>query len=67
MQDEFNSLIENQIWQLIELSPGSKVLGGRWIYKRKIVKTKKDYKIRQKVRWIAKGYLQRQKIDFDQI
>jgi hypothetical protein len=29
MQEEFDSLIENQTWQLIELPPGSKVLGGR--------------------------------------
>jgi hypothetical protein len=57
MQEEFDSLIENQIWQLIELPPGSKVLGGRWVYKRKIVKTKEGYKIRQKIRWIAKSYL----------
>jgi hypothetical protein len=67
MQEEFDSLIENQTWQLIELPPGSKALGGRWVYKRKIVKTKESYKIRQKARWVAKDYLQRQEIDFDQI
>jgi hypothetical protein len=67
MQKKIDSLIENQIWQLIELPPGSKTLGGRWMYKRKIVKTKESYKIRQKARWVAKNYLQRQKIDFDQI
>jgi hypothetical protein len=50
MQEEFDLFIENQIWQLIELPLGSKVLGGRWVYKRKIVKIKEGYKIRQKVR-----------------
>jgi hypothetical protein len=57
IQKEFDSLIKNQIWQLIELLSGSKVLSGRWMYKRKIVKIKENYKIRQKARWIAKDYL----------
>jgi hypothetical protein len=29
MQEEFDLLNENQIWQLIELSPESKILDGR--------------------------------------
>ena len=31
MQEEFDSLNENQTWNLVELPAGSKVLGGKWV------------------------------------
>lgn len=35
MQDEFNSLFKNKTWVLVKRSKNSKVLGSRWLFKRK--------------------------------
>jgi hypothetical protein len=67
MKEEFNFLIENDIWNLIPLPNSKKVLGGKWVYKRKrVVNINGELRIRYKARWVAKGYLQRHEIDFDQ-
>jgi hypothetical protein len=68
MKEEFDFLIENDTWNLIPLPNGRKVLGGKWVYKRKrVVDANGELRIRYKARWVAKGYLQRHGIDFDQI
>jgi hypothetical protein len=58
MKEEFDFLIENNIWNLISLSNGRKALGGKWVYKRKrVVDVNGELRIRYKARWVAKGYL----------
>jgi hypothetical protein len=67
MKEEFDSLVENDTWNLIPLPNGKKALGGKWIYKRKrMIDANGESRIRYKARWVAKGYLQRHEIDFDQ-
>ena len=36
MQKEISSLEDNQVWDLVELPKGKKVIGRKWIFKRKI-------------------------------
>jgi hypothetical protein len=48
------------------LPNGRKALGGKWIFKRKFTNSQTGPSIRYKARWVAKGYLQRHGIDFDQ-
>jgi hypothetical protein len=58
MKEEFDSLIENDTWNLIPLPNGRKALGGKWVYKRKrVVDANGESRIRYKARWVAKGYL----------
>ena len=58
MKEEFDSLVENDIWNLVLLPNSRKALGGKWVYKRKrVIDANSELKIRYKARWVAKGYL----------
>jgi hypothetical protein len=51
MKEEFDFLIENDTWNLILLPNGRKVLGGKWVYKRKrVVDINGELRIRYKAR-----------------
>ena len=62
---EYNSLIENKTWKLVELPPGRKAIGCKWVFK---LKHDVDGKVeRFKARLVAKGYAQKYGIDYDEI
>ena len=62
---EYNSLIENKTWKLVELPPDRKAIGCKWVFK---VKHDVDGKVeRFKARLVAKGYAQKYGIDYDEI
>ena len=61
---EYNSLIENKTWKLVELSPGRKAIGCKWVFK---LKHAADGTVeRFKARLVAKGYAQKYGIDYDE-
>ena len=61
---EYDSLIENDTWDLVELPAGRKTVGCRWVFK---VKYKNNGQVeRFKARLVAKGYTQRYGIDYDE-
>nr|GFA94054.1 retrotransposon protein, putative, Ty1-copia subclass [Tanacetum cinerariifolium] len=64
MNAEIQSMIDNMVWVLVDLSPGCKTVGSKWIFKKKtdmdsIVHTYKG-------RLVAKGYTQLYKIDYEE-
>ncbi|KAH9768480.1 Integrase catalytic domain-containing protein [Citrus sinensis] len=62
MNDEMRSLQKNQTWELVDLPPGKKPVGCRWIY---TIKYKADGSIeRYKARLVVKGYTQTYGIDY---
>ena len=62
---EYNSLIENKTWKLVELPPGRKAVGCKWVFK---LKHDVDGRVeRFKARLVAKGYAQKYGIDYDEI
>ncbi|KAH9779117.1 retrovirus-related pol polyprotein from transposon RE1 [Citrus sinensis] len=62
VNDEMRSLQKNQTWELVDLPPGKKPVGCRWIY---TIKYKADGSIeRYKARLVAKGYTQTYRIDY---
>ena len=64
MQNEIDSLKKHQVWDLVELPPGRKAIGSKWIFK---LKTDADGKIeRYKARLVAQGFNQRYGIDYEE-
>lgn len=64
MKEEINSLIENRTWNLQALPSNHKAVGCKWVYR---VKCKPDGTIdRYKARLCAKGYSQKEGIDFNE-
>lgn len=61
---EYNSLLENDTWKLVELPPNRKAVGCRWVFK---VKYDSEGNVeRFKTRLVAKGYSQRAGVDYDE-
>ncbi|MCO5601484.1 hypothetical protein L7F22_055605 [Adiantum nelumboides] len=65
MQSEYNLIVENETWDLVELPPGKNALPCKWVYKKKY--TSEDPKPKYKARLVAKGFKQQKAVDFDEI
>ena len=62
INDKMDSIMGNNTWKLIDLHPGSKPIGCKWIFKKKM---KVDGTIDKfKARLVAKGFTQKQGIDY---
>ncbi|GAU47849.1 hypothetical protein TSUD_404260 [Trifolium subterraneum] len=66
MMEEMESLQKNQTWELVQLPKGKRVIGCKWVYKRKPAVTEKEGE-KFKARLVAKGYSQQKRIDYDEI
>ena len=64
MNQEYASLIENQMWDLVPKPSDRKPVRNKWIYK---VKYKSDGQIDKfKARLVAKGFTQKRGVDFNE-
>lgn len=57
MKAEMNSLAWNDVWDLVELPPGRKIVGSKWVFKKKVE--------RFKARLVAQGFTQKYGDDYD--
>lgn len=64
MHSELDSLRDNNTWELVDPPPNRSILKGRWVFKKKIGVDGKV--VRFKARWVVKGFLQREGIDFNE-
>jgi hypothetical protein len=65
MKEEYNSLRLNDTWTLVRLPRGARLVDSRWVYR---LKYNPDGTIaRHKARFVAKGYSQRDGIDYHEI
>ena len=56
MKKEMNSIKSNRVWDLVDLPPGLKTIGNKWVLN---IKHKTNETIdRYKTRLVAKGYTQ---------
>ncbi|TYK26799.1 putative mitochondrial protein [Cucumis melo var. makuwa] len=64
MNDELQALDKIHTWDYVDLPPGKRLIGCKWIYK---IKTHSDDTIEHyKARFVAKGYLQEYIIDYEE-
>ena len=62
VNSEIESITHNHTWELVDLPLGSKPLGCKWIFKRKI---KTDGSIdKYKTRFVTKGHKQQEGLDY---
>ncbi|CAI7764249.1 unnamed protein product [Closterium sp. NIES-54] len=65
MESELKSIEENGTWELVELPEGHKAITSKWLFK---IKSDADGKIeRYKSRLVAKGYQQKEKVDYKEL
>nr|GFA15143.1 DNA-directed RNA polymerase subunit beta' [Tanacetum cinerariifolium] len=62
IKSEIDSILQNHTWELVDLPPGCKPLGYKWIFKKKM---KADGTIdKYKARLVINGYRQRECLDY---
>ena len=66
MQEEIESLLKNETWELVKLPEGKRVISCKWIFKRKegipgVEST------RNKARFVERGFDQEKGIDFNEV
>lgn len=66
MEEDMNALHKNENWKHVKKPIGAKLVGSKWIYKRKEGNSDGDPP-RFKARLVAKGYTQREGIDYNEI
>lgn len=64
MDTEYQSLMKNNTWELVDLPPGKKSISCKWIFK---TKYKEDGSIdKHKTRLVGKGYAQKEGIYYEE-
>lgn len=64
IQEEYKSLMKNETWELVQPQTEMKILDNKWVFKVKKDETGRTNKY--KARLVVKGYLQRQRIDYEE-
>ena len=64
MEEEMDSLMHNQTWDLVRLPAGKTTLQNKWVYK---LKEEDGGKQRYKARLVVKRFAQKKGINFDEI
>ncbi|CAI7795483.1 unnamed protein product [Closterium sp. NIES-53] len=65
MESDLKSIEENRTWELVELPEGRNAIMSKWLFK---IKSDADGKIeRYKSRLVAKGYQQKEKVDYKEL
>ena len=64
MDEEMDSLVRNQTWDLVKLPAEKRALQNKWVY---MFKEEEGGKKQYKDRLVVKGFAQNKDIDFDEI
>ncbi|GJS94712.1 retrotransposon protein, putative, ty1-copia subclass [Tanacetum coccineum] len=63
MNVEMQSMKDNEVWDLVDLPPNGKTIGGKWLFKKK---TNMDGAVRTyKAHLVAKGFTQTYRVDYE--
>jgi hypothetical protein len=64
MHEELENFERNQVWELVDPPPGYKTIGTKWVWKNK--EGEKGEVVRNKSRFVAQGYSQKEGIDYEE-
>jgi hypothetical protein len=64
MHEELENFERNQVWELVDLPPGCKPIGTKWVWKNK--EGEKGQVVRNKSRLVAQGYSEKEGIDYEE-
>ena len=65
METELDAIEKNKTWQLTNLPPGHKAIGLKWVFK--VKKDNLGKVVKHKARFVAKGFVQKEGVDFDEV
>ncbi|GJS86774.1 putative ribonuclease H-like domain-containing protein [Tanacetum coccineum] len=65
MQEELLQFRLQQVWILVDLPHGAKVIGTKWVYRNK--REERGVVVRNKARLVAQGHRQEEGIDYDEV
>ncbi|GJS33629.1 putative ribonuclease H-like domain-containing protein [Tanacetum coccineum] len=65
MQEELLQFRLQQVWILVDLPHGAKVIGTKWVYRNK--RDERGVVVRNKARLVAQGHRQEKGIDYDEV
>jgi hypothetical protein len=65
MHEELENFEMNQVWELVDPPPGSKLIGTKWVWKNK--EGEKGEVVRNKSRLVAQGFNQKEGINYKDI
>ncbi|XP_042756658.2 retrovirus-related Pol polyprotein from transposon TNT 1-94 [Lactuca sativa] len=65
MNDEMASIEKNDTWNLVDLPKGRRAIGLKWVFK--VKRDPQGNILKHKARIVAKGYIQKQGIDYEEV
>ncbi|WVZ73170.1 hypothetical protein U9M48_021514 [Paspalum notatum var. saurae] len=65
MLEEMSSIQENQTWELVDPPANCRPIGLKWVYK--VKRDERGEVVRHKARLVARGFVQREGIDFEEV
>ena len=64
MVEEYQSIMKNDVWEIVPTPEGKSVVTSRWLYK---IKHGVDVSIEKyKARFVARGFSQKEGVDYDE-
>ncbi|WVZ79341.1 LOW QUALITY PROTEIN: hypothetical protein U9M48_026932 [Paspalum notatum var. saurae] len=64
MEEEMNAIEENGTWELVEPPPSCRPISLKWVYK--VKRDERGEVVRHKARLVARGFVQREGVDFNE-
>ncbi|CAA0841943.1 cysteine-rich RLK (RECEPTOR-like protein kinase) 8 [Striga hermonthica] len=65
MLEEMKAIEENETWELVDPPPGCHPIGLKWVYK--VKRDESGAIVKHKARLVARGFVQRKGIDFEEV
>ena len=63
MIEEYISIMKNDVWEVVPRPTGKSVVTSRWLYK---IKHVVDGSVKYKARFVARGFTQKEGVDYDE-